>query len=894
MDVRKAAMLAVGLWCSASAWPALAQNAGAAASEVETVLVTARKVAENPQTVPIAITALSQADLDKLHVGSAADLQTITPSFTLQPSTFRQDTLDITMRGQRNFDSPQGGGNPSLDFDTATAVYQDGVYYARPIGLNAQLFDMDSVAILKGPQGTLVGRNATGGALLLTTRQPTNAFGGYLQATGGDYNLYGLQGALNVPLGSTLSARASISADGRDGYLKNYFFNPATGQANTTAPMGYRRLAARFQLKWAPASDLDVMLRLDYNEEHDTGTSYHDLGYFVGTQPASGGRPSVCNIIFACSTYVDLLGQSIAPYYTNVTSHGVGPVNTAPGAYNSLLSSVLRAQHEGFWSVEQEQTNPDNDRFLTSSFSVDKRFNSHLELKFLEAYRWLDSNGTAASRGQPFISSIFLYNASDYQSWQSELTLLGNALDGRFKWTAGAFYFSESDPGDGAQQVLYTTSSTAAPSPSKQISITTDARNGERNASYAGYAQATYAVLPDTRITAGVRYTLDQRQAFLATEKILTPSTPAAAAGIVNGVYNPASYTIEGTTYHGQTDVCALTDTDGVSLPLSQCGVNIARSFRKTTWTLAVDHDLFDKTMVYFTARTGYRSGAINSGSLSPQVTVAKPENVTDYEVGLKSDWRLFDMPIRSNVDAYLTQYQDLQVQETLPNVTLATGPGGGPCTQAEFNLNQCISPTNATGPVTLNAAAARVRGVEWDFTALPIQALKLEASGSYLDAVYTNFTFKPPAGYLLPAGSGGNLSGTPVPSPRWQLNGSATYTVPPLHLGSLDIGGLIFTAHYYWQSQFLADMQGFNASQTMAPYGMLKLRLDIPDFGRRNAELSFFVDNATDTKACVPEFNGTLNSLPVSTYGTPGASGVTQCIPLPPRMFGTSLHYKF
>jgi iron complex outermembrane receptor protein len=128
----------------------------AATGALDTVIVTARKVSEDAQTVPISITDLSQADLDRLNVVTIDDLQTVAPSLTIEPSTFRQDTLDITIRGQRNYDSASGGGNPSLDFDPATAIYQDGVYYARSVGLTGQLFDLDNVDILKGPQGTLV------------------------------------------------------------------------------------------------------------------------------------------------------------------------------------------------------------------------------------------------------------------------------------------------------------------------------------------------------------------------------------------------------------------------------------------------------------------------------------------------------------------------------------------------------------------------------------------------------------------------------------------------------------------------------------------------------------------------------------------------------------------
>src|ERR1700749_3175088 len=160
---------------------------------LEKVVVTARKRAEEAQVVPISITALSQADLDKLSVKTLEDLKYVSPSVYIAPTAFRQDTLNITIRGQRNFDAPSGGGNPGLAFDTASAVYKDGVYYARAVGLTGSLFDLDDIAVLKGPQGTLVGRNTTGGALLYQSKEPTNDYEFWVRGTAGDYGRAGLQ-----------------------------------------------------------------------------------------------------------------------------------------------------------------------------------------------------------------------------------------------------------------------------------------------------------------------------------------------------------------------------------------------------------------------------------------------------------------------------------------------------------------------------------------------------------------------------------------------------------------------------------------------------------------------------------------------------------------------------
>src|SRR4051812_45356448 len=205
---------------------------------LEKVVVTARKREEDQQAVPISITALSQADLDKLSVRTIEDLKYVSPSVYIAPTAFRQDALNITIRGQRNFDAPSGGGNPGLAFDTASAVYKDGVYYARALGLTGSLFDLDNVAVLKGPQGTLVGRNSTGGAILYNSRTPGPDFGGYIQATVGDYGRAGLQGAVNVPLSDTVFFRAALNAENQKGYVANLFKDPTTGRRNDQPAFG--------------------------------------------------------------------------------------------------------------------------------------------------------------------------------------------------------------------------------------------------------------------------------------------------------------------------------------------------------------------------------------------------------------------------------------------------------------------------------------------------------------------------------------------------------------------------------------------------------------------------------------------------------------------------------
>ena len=276
----------------------------------------------------------------------------------------------------------------------------------------------------------------------------------------------------------------------------------------------------------------------------------------------------------------------------------------------------------------------------------------------------------------------------------------------------------------------------------------------------------------------------------MTTRTLRFPATAATSAGVPNSIFDPGSYTLLGITYTGITRACALTNANGVLLPPSACSVQVEKTFRKPTWTLAIDQDLFTNTLVYATARSGYRSGAINSSAINPLVITAQPERVQDYEIGVKSDWSLGGLPLRTNLAAYLSDYRDIQIQTSLPNVTLATAPAapGGICTQAVFDAGQCVGVTNDS--VTLNAKRARIEGVELSVTAKPVSSLTLQAAGSYLDAVFTDYTFSPPPGYLL-SSSRVNLSGTPFPLPKVQANASAIYALPIHTLGAVKIDSM-------------------------------------------------------------------------------------------------------
>ena len=180
--------------------------------------------------------------------------------------------------------------------------------------------------------------------------------------------------------------------------------------------------------------------------------------------------------------------------------------NPSPQAYNAILASVLRQQNYSFWSAEQDVSNLSNGHYGTYSATANKQFGD-IDVRLMAAYRTFDSVGTAVSRGLPFESNTYKYNFPKYESWQTELTVNGKSFDDKLQWTTGLFFFKERSPNDGGFLYQFLPSAAGPPQAvaGRQFSITDWSNNSEQNTSYAAYAQATYNIWSDTRLTAGVR-----------------------------------------------------------------------------------------------------------------------------------------------------------------------------------------------------------------------------------------------------------------------------------------------------------------------------------------------------------------------------------------------------
>jgi iron complex outermembrane receptor protein len=255
------------------------------ASDTDAIIVTARRRSENIQDVPVAITAVSGDALETKAIEAPADLVRTAPGLMAGPSSVRgYNQLIFAIRGQRNGDGTSGA-DPSV-----------GVYFAEapqnsPQGLNSGFVDLESVAVLRGPQGTLFGRNATAGAVLITPKAPTWDAGGYIKAAAGNYSYREVEGVINLPLSDTLAIRAVGKSTWRDGYMRQIITD-----------IDYESIdaqSARLSIKWRPSSLVESTTIGTYSRARSNGNS----AKLIAVTGAPVTDPTIIN---SFNTYRDL------------------------------------------------------------------------------------------------------------------------------------------------------------------------------------------------------------------------------------------------------------------------------------------------------------------------------------------------------------------------------------------------------------------------------------------------------------------------------------------------------------------------------------------------------------------------------------------------------------
>ena len=581
---------------------------------LETIVVTARRQEEDLQQTPIAVTAFTGEALQERGFVDNSQIARITPNVVFDgaaPVSGNSAAPSVFIRGVGQLDF-------TVNADPGVGIYVDGVYVARSVGGIIDLLDVERVEVLRGPQGTLFGRNTIGGAIQLVSQKPTtDGFEGYLQATTGSDNRIDVQGSLNVPLGDTLAAKVSGITRNRDGYVKN-----ATGQDLGNDDT----YSIRGQLLWEPTDRLSVHIIADYTKDNENGAPNVALTAFP-----NGNFPGVrYNMIpgFGC-------GAPAVPQLPN------GDLDTSDSSYAAYLAFI--DGNANCFDLSDITGTTDTTNSTTFALSQNEIFgiSGTLEfdlgwgaLKSITAHRTLESSFQRDSDHTAF--SIFdTINGQDQDQFSQEFTLSGDTDN--FNWLVGAYYFEEDATGD-LNVIL--------PAAGGPVIIRGIFNNEISNENLAFFGEATYGITDRLRLTGGLRYTEEDKDYSTLQLFTLAELPPGPSLALTN-------FRLVRSLPDGFPKLVTLVDDPGQSLSVSE-----------TNLRMTVAYDLTDDVFAYFSYSDGFKSGGFNPRYLAPTsdgLAIAyDPEFVEMFELGLKSD--LFDKRLRLNLAVFMMSYTDIQV----------------------------------------------------------------------------------------------------------------------------------------------------------------------------------------------------------------------------------------
>ncbi|WP_422342807.1 TonB-dependent receptor [Parasphingorhabdus sp.] len=554
-----------------------AQSADESASQDESgfnvIIVTARKTDEDLQKTPVAVTAIGAEAIEALQVETAIDVQRVAPGLLSRGAgTGPSAIVTYALRGNAQ-------NSPNSVSDSAVGIYLDGVYLARPISSNLGFLDVANIQVVRGTQGTLFGRNTTGGAVQFTTVQPDGEFSGYVKGEIGNYDHILVEGAATLPIaGDELSVRVAARYTERDGYGRNQFTNAPLGDIDSD-------VSARGTIRWAPES-MPVTLTVsgEYLKSNDNGTM-HALGAFNPTGPLGTLFPGQFspNFVQTRTNFYDNFGNTVT----------ASPNVNTPRNFNEAY---------GF----------------TGTLEVDL---DSVEIKSITAYRDSDSGNTLDLDGTPAGGIEFDSQYRQHQ-FSQELQLSGSS--GALEWIIGGFYFKESGDERSDSYALHD-----VPVFGGALSLAPSGRNltDFSSRSVAVFAQANYNLTDDLRATAGLRYTWDKR----SINSMGVNNIRGVPEFLFNGA-NPAMPIVI------QPDTCRVGPNAGTNPP-TPCTDPQSASFSYPAWTVGLDYQINSDMLIYAKTGGASLSGGFNTRPSPPGSEAFFPEDVIDVEAGFKGEF---------------------------------------------------------------------------------------------------------------------------------------------------------------------------------------------------------------------------------------------------------------
>lgn len=826
-------------WALATPVIALAETTDAAATEdpqtssvgtgdddgEEGIIVSARRRDEGVQEVPVAISVVGGEHIDNTGSFNVGRLQQLTPTLQYTSSNPRNTTLSI-----RGIGAPFGLTNDG--FEQGVGIYVDDVYYSRAASSTFDFLDVQQIEVLRGPQGSLYGKNTTAGAVNITSRQPTFDFEGRAEVTLGNLQFKQAKAAISGPLSDTIAARLAVSATSRRGTI----FNVRTGNwINEQDNLGLRG-----QILFRPNDNLDITLSGDYSVQD----------------------PECCSIAFAravptqraANRQYDALSQSLG--YTVVSRNAFDrrtDVDADLNAGNKIGGAAVRLKWDTgpgtltsvtawrFWDWK-----PANDRDFTGLPITVKSQNPSQQNQYTQEFRY---NYTGPSFD--FVVGAFGY----YQTVRTQGTeQLGSAAS---RWLLNPGTVAQSPPG----------SAGCGPSVANQLACDPSVLNGLtannsiflNNTSAALFGQFSWKVTDALTFQPGVRLNYDKKNGGYARSVFNGAGTELftrdALGNVITAVSNPRVF--------AQID------------QLTPQVFTVKDSDWNFSYDLNVSYKIAQDILAYATYAKTFKSFGINLNGVPngadglPRLDVAgiKPESVNHYEIGVKSSF--WDGKAIVNLAAFRTDITDFQVLVNSGAVSTTRG-------------------------YLANADKVRTQGVEADVSIRPSERFNVYASGAYTDAKYVNFTGAPcPPGLsgggtgtpASPAGTaGGNspasctLSGSPLAGiSKWNASYGAEYNLPTTLFGKEGQVYLGFDGNA--RTKFSSNPSP-SAATDIKGYALTNFRLGF----RTDSGINVFgwVRNAFDVKY--------FELLQVA----PGSAGLIVGTPGDPQTYGLTIKAEF
>ena len=798
--------------------------------------VTVRRRVEKEQDVPISLKAMDTDFLRRQNVVELNDLGTTVPSVRISNAGSSTNEPVVSIRGQRPTDT-------ALSLDQAAPLYFNEVVMTPSIGSNLAMYDLRSVQVLKGPQGTLFGRNSTGGAILITPTRPGVEFGGYAEAQVGDYGLYGFEGAVDLPYSESTKFRLAGRALKRDGYQDNVADNALKGKK-----------------KFWDEDSRGLRLSMDFSQ--GALSNLATVAFDENEMATRRAVPQGYNF-----------SSQIGQIFNYVHNGALGGIGTGPAGGAPVSDAVARQQGRSWQEVESDIDG--NEKVENTFFSniTEYELADGLSIKNIFGYRKmryeriLDADGTAlplfgsiTSATSP-ISTDITPEVVESEQYSNELQLIGDALGGDLEWLAGVYWYKmDASQGIGLTQIAGAnpywpqagTGIAALDSIALQGLTQISPAGDVLNEALSVFGEGTYVFNDAWSITLGLRYSYDERE-ITAKNYLGNGTVFGDAPGMLN---------------------CNVFDEAGVQLSVANCQRTVSEEFEAPTWRTSLNYTPIDGMLLYGGVSTGYRAGGFNlRGTDNQSLQPFDEETVITYELGHKIDWGLVsDFPIRTNLAVFYQEYSDIQ-------------------------KTQAVASATGFGTATINAAEAVIQGVEFDVTYRVMEDLSVSLGYSYIDTGYDSWNIEKPWG---PGGttisvdaSDGNFTYIP----RNTATLGITYTLPVDEA----LGEMTFTLAGYWQSEMdthatpqlfaqQAAVEGWSAQDlataeslsTADSYDVWNIRFDWREAMGTAFDAALYVKNITDEDYVVGGLN-VIDSLGVAsaTYG-------------PPRTIGASLRYNF